>query len=65
MKGHELANRYTMDELAAMAREIRERERIPVKERRRTGSIEMFPPNARKKLDEIAWAITYQLRSAA
>ncbi len=58
-----LADRYTIDELADMAREIREREVVPVEERRRTGSIEMYPPAAKKKLTAISWAITYRLKA--
>lgn len=65
MKAPDLADRHTMEELVEMAAEIRRDTLIPVEERERTGSIHLYPPEARKKLDAIAWTITYKLKERA
>lgn len=58
-----MADRYTLDELHAMREKLCREHLIPPEERK--GSIYLYPPKIRKKLDDLAWAVTYKLAEAA
>ena len=57
MNAPELYKRYTLGELEDMAAAIRENP-----QNQQTGSLYLYTPKARKKLDAIAYAITWHLR---
>lgn len=52
MKAYELQKRYTVQELVDMAERIRQEPKNQLQ-----GQFDLYTKNARKKLDEIAWAI--------
>lgn len=59
MDAVKLYNKYSIEELQAMEKKIKEDPRNQL-----TGQFYLYTPSARKKLDAIAWAITYHLKDA-
>lgn len=57
MDSVKLYNKYSIEELQAMEKKIKEDPKNQL-----TGQFYLYTPSARKKLDTIAWAITYHLR---
>lgn len=54
-----LYEKYSIPELQEMEKKIKEDPKNQL-----TGQIYLYTPSARKKLDAIAWAITYHLKDA-
>jgi hypothetical protein len=57
MNAPDLYKRYTLEDLQNMAAAIREDP-----DNQQSGSLYLYTPKARKKLDAIAYAITWHLR---
>ena len=53
-RAYTLYKRYSLEKLESMGEQIRKEEKAP-------DGIYLYPKNVRKKLDDIAWAITYHL----
>lgn len=59
MDSVKLYTKYSIAELQEMEKKIKEDPKNQL-----TGQFYLYTPSARKKLDAIAWAITYHLRDA-
>lgn len=57
MDAVKLYKKYSIDELQKLAQEIRDNP-----ENQLVGEFYLYTKKARKKLDEISWAITYHLK---
>lgn len=57
MDSVKLYNKYSIAELQEMEKKIKEDPKNQL-----SGQFYLYTPSARKKLDAIAWAITYHLR---
>ena len=60
MKAYELSKRYNIDRLLEMDKEIKE---DPANKNTDKNSIYLYTKSARKKLDEIGWAIIFILKN--
>lgn len=57
-RAYDLYKRFTVEELLSMQKRVCD----DPANRNNMGGIHLYKPSARKKLSDIAWAITYHMR---